>query len=292
MFGVVPEDATEIQIRRHAQAYIMLLLSTQLFGDKTAARVPIRLIPFLDQLDDLGQYSWGSAMLAWLAGYSGGFRASDSMALISSDGRWLPGGKGICPHRMRRIRGYSSTGPGLTGLHTTMYADRDIWREENRRLWTSVCTLIYFGTIEWDQVDRVIPQFGGVQNYPHRPLNIDWLHARDGRGGDRWFPTTYQSWHGRWDSRHEQTFTVVEVQNPGPSAGYLRWWFLAARRFLASADAFYPRPPDEIPPEAIQRVADTPVGGNQVDDVPDNRSPGRRRMEPGEASHGWYEDYG
>ncbi|MED6166800.1 hypothetical protein PIB30_112951, partial [Stylosanthes scabra] len=157
-------------------------------------------------------------------------------------------------------------------------ADRDIWREENRRLWTSVCTLIYFGTIEWHQVDRVIPQFGGVQNYPHRPLNIDWLHARDGRGGDRWFPTTYQSWHGRWDSRHEQTFTVVEVQDPGPLAGYLRWWFLAARRFLAPDDAFYPRPPDEIPPEAIQRVADTPVGGNQVDDVPDNRRPGRRRM--------------
>ncbi|MED6166682.1 hypothetical protein PIB30_111715, partial [Stylosanthes scabra] len=157
-------------------------------------------------------------------------------------------------------------------------ADRDIWREENRRLWTSVCTLIYFGTIEWHQVDRMIPQFGGVQNYPHRPLNIDWLHARDGRGGDRWFPTTYQSWHGRWDSRHEQTFTVVEVQDPGPSAGYLRWWFLAARRFLAPDDAFYPRPPDEIPPEAIQRVADTPVGGNQVDDVPDNRRPGRRRM--------------
>ncbi|MED6152246.1 hypothetical protein PIB30_090078 [Stylosanthes scabra] len=77
-------------------------------------------------------------------------------------------------------------------------ADRDIWREENRRLWTSVCTLIYFGTIEWHQVDRVIPQFSGMQNYPHRPLNIDWLHARDGRGGDRWFPTTYQSWHGRW----------------------------------------------------------------------------------------------
>ncbi|MED6179121.1 hypothetical protein PIB30_114199, partial [Stylosanthes scabra] len=89
-------------------------------------------------------------------------------------------------------------------------ADRDIWREENRRLWTSVCTLIYFDTIEWHQVDRVIPQFGGVQNYPYRPLNIDWLHAQDGRGGDRWFPTTYQSWHGRWDSRHEQTFTVVE----------------------------------------------------------------------------------
>ncbi|MED6207229.1 hypothetical protein PIB30_033823 [Stylosanthes scabra] len=44
----------------------MLLLSTQLFGDKTAARVPLRWIPFMDQIDDIGQYSWGSATLAWL----------------------------------------------------------------------------------------------------------------------------------------------------------------------------------------------------------------------------------
>ncbi|MED6163596.1 hypothetical protein PIB30_081508 [Stylosanthes scabra] len=106
-------------------------------------------------------------------------------------------------------------------------------------LWTAVCPLIYFGSIEWHQVDRVIPQFGGVQNYPHRPLNIDFLHAKDGRGGDRWFPTTYQLWHGLWASRHEQTFVVEEAQDPGPSAEYLRWWYLAGKRYLAPADAFY-----------------------------------------------------
>ncbi|MED6181979.1 hypothetical protein PIB30_024450 [Stylosanthes scabra] len=72
-----------------------------LFGDKTAARVLIRWIPFVDHLNDLGQYSWGSATLAWLyrnlyrgrygsyrAGH-GGFLASDRMGLITSDGPWL-----------------------------------------------------------------------------------------------------------------------------------------------------------------------------------------------------------
>ncbi|MED6155914.1 hypothetical protein PIB30_009977 [Stylosanthes scabra] len=58
-------------------------------------------------------------------------------------------------------------------------ADPDIWRVEHMSLWTSVCAIIYFGSIEWYQVDRVIPHFGGVQNYPHHPLNIDFLHARD-----------------------------------------------------------------------------------------------------------------
>ncbi|MED6189351.1 hypothetical protein PIB30_095154 [Stylosanthes scabra] len=156
------------------------------------------------------------------------------MASISSNGRWLRGGKGICPHRMRRIQGYSSTGTGLTDLRTVMY----------------VCVSFLDDT-------------GGR------------IHSRL-----RYLAGSEQeiSWHGRWASRHEQTFTVVEVQDPGPSADYLRWWYLAARKFLAPDDAIYPRPLDEIPPEAIQRVADTPVGGNQVDDVPDNRRPGRRRM--------------
>ncbi|MED6181980.1 hypothetical protein PIB30_024451 [Stylosanthes scabra] len=142
-------------------------------------------------------------------------------------------------------------------LEVAFLVDRDIWRAENMRFWTSL---------------------GSVQNYPHRPLNIDWLHARDGRGGDRWFPTMYRSWHGRWDSRHEQTFPIVEVQDPSPSTDYLRLWHLAARRFLAPDNAFYPRPPNEIPPEAIQRVVNTLPRGTQVDHALDNRCPDRRRM--------------
>ncbi|MED6208381.1 hypothetical protein PIB30_044497 [Stylosanthes scabra] len=148
---------------------------------------------------------------------------------------------------MRRIRGYSSIGPSLTGLRTAMYVCVSSLHDTGGRIHSRLrylagreqeivdfCLHPYLlWTIEWHQVDRVIPQFGGVQNYPHRPLNIDWLHAQDGRGGDR---------------------------------------------FLAPDDAFYPRPPDEIPFEAIQRVTDTPAGGTQVDDVFDNRRPGRRRM--------------
>ncbi|MED6124368.1 hypothetical protein PIB30_058356 [Stylosanthes scabra] len=115
-----------------------------------------------------------------------------------------------------------------------------------------MCTLIYFGCIEWHQVDRMIPQFGGVQNNPHRLVNIDWLHGRDGRG-------------------------VEEVHDPGQSVDYFRWWFLSGKRYLAPVDAFFPRPPDEIPPEAFDKVADTPHT-YRVDDAPDNRRPDRRSM--------------
>ncbi|MED6131894.1 hypothetical protein PIB30_014342 [Stylosanthes scabra] len=69
-------------------------------------------------------------------------------------------------------------------LEVDAVLDQRILQEEHRALWCSIVSLIYFGTIEWHQVDRVIPQFGGVQNRPHPTLNIDFLHAKDGRGSD------------------------------------------------------------------------------------------------------------
>ncbi|MED6149264.1 hypothetical protein PIB30_060702 [Stylosanthes scabra] len=101
------------------------------------------------------------------------------------------------------------------------------------------------------RVDRVIPQFEEMQNITHAPLNIDFLHAKDGHGIDRWYPTTYRQ--GLWATRFAQTFEVTQVDDPGPSADLLRWWFLAGKRYLVAEDAFHQLPPNEIPMEATQR---------------------------------------
>ncbi|RYR77736.1 hypothetical protein Ahy_A01g002326 [Arachis hypogaea] len=57
-------------------------------------------------------------------------------------------------------------------------------------LWRSVTMLIYFAVIEWHQVDRVLPLFGGVQPRPRIALDIGFLMVKDGRGGDQWSHTT------------------------------------------------------------------------------------------------------
>ncbi|RYR47061.1 hypothetical protein Ahy_A07g032973 [Arachis hypogaea] len=44
----------------------MILLSTQLFGDKFGTRMHIRWLSYVARLDDMGIYSWGSAALSWL----------------------------------------------------------------------------------------------------------------------------------------------------------------------------------------------------------------------------------
>ncbi|RYR73379.1 hypothetical protein Ahy_A02g007721 isoform G [Arachis hypogaea] len=65
-FGECPEGADEETVRRFACAYIMMLLGTQLFADKSGNRIHIRWLPYVTRLEDMGGYSWGSAALAWL----------------------------------------------------------------------------------------------------------------------------------------------------------------------------------------------------------------------------------
>ncbi|RYR65317.1 hypothetical protein Ahy_A03g011254 isoform K [Arachis hypogaea] len=65
-FRVLPADASDETVRVYARAYILMLLSSQLFADKNANRVHLRWLPYLASLDDLGRYSWASAALAWL----------------------------------------------------------------------------------------------------------------------------------------------------------------------------------------------------------------------------------
>jgi len=63
-FSVFP--VTEKQAQQHARAYILHLISTQLFPDYSTNKVYIRWLPLLKDFDACGDLSWGSAVLALL----------------------------------------------------------------------------------------------------------------------------------------------------------------------------------------------------------------------------------
>ncbi|XP_072064444.1 protein MAIN-LIKE 1-like [Arachis hypogaea] len=65
-FGECPDGADDETVRRYARAYIMMLLGTQLFGDKSCNCIHIRWLPYVARQEEMGTYSWGSAALAWL----------------------------------------------------------------------------------------------------------------------------------------------------------------------------------------------------------------------------------
>ncbi|MED6152377.1 hypothetical protein PIB30_091486 [Stylosanthes scabra] len=93
-----------------------------------------------------------------------------------------------------------------------------------------------------DAVDRVIPQFGGVLKAPHQPLNINFMHAKDRRGSDQWWP---------------QKLPPLVPSPAGP---------------------FHQLPADDIPVDATQRLSAPHPHRPVVPDVLDNRRPARRMM--------------
>ncbi|XP_015967255.1 protein MAIN-LIKE 1-like [Arachis duranensis] len=183
-FGECPDGADEETVRRFARAYIMMLLGTQLFADKFGNRIHIRWLPYVARLEKIGGYSWGSAALAWL--YRCMCRVANRHVVKFPSFR-PTGYDEISWPLSSRWSGYnpgiSNKGPRvqMARLKIDLLQPRDfIWmpysaldviqvvhpevlEPRHTMLWRCVTSLIYFAVVEWHQVDRVLPQFGGVQ---------------------------------------------------------------------------------------------------------------------------------
>ncbi|XP_031741301.1 serine/threonine-protein phosphatase 7 long form homolog isoform X2 [Cucumis sativus] len=59
-------DADDVTLQRYARAYILSLMGSVLFADKSGADVQLMFLPFLRDLECVEQFSWGSAVLAHL----------------------------------------------------------------------------------------------------------------------------------------------------------------------------------------------------------------------------------
>ncbi|XLR49595.1 hypothetical protein S83_000267 [Arachis hypogaea] len=64
--GNLEEDATPERLLQYTRGYIMQLIGGFLFPDQSNTRVHLRWLPLLEDLDQCGQLSWGSAVLAFL----------------------------------------------------------------------------------------------------------------------------------------------------------------------------------------------------------------------------------
>ncbi|QHO28340.1 uncharacterized protein DS421_7g215830 [Arachis hypogaea] len=246
----------------------------------SGARVHLRWLPYVADLDGLGKYSWGSATLSWLyrclcrvanrnvKNLAGPLSLLQSWIfwrfptfrprgfdvilwpLASRWGRYIPSSDEKGPrviatrHRLDRLRVDDFIWMPYSALEVIQVVHPDILRPEHTHLWKSTTALIYFSSIEWHQ---------------------------DGRGPTRWFHEVFATWHECWDQRHQSVLTFQLVPDPRPSVEYLDWWYRVARRFL-SHDR------DLVDPRQAGVPADAPVRGNiavparqQGPNFPDNR---------------------
>ncbi|RYQ90888.1 hypothetical protein Ahy_B09g096837 isoform J [Arachis hypogaea] len=282
------------------------------FADKSGNCIHIRWLPYVARLEEMGTYSWGSAALAWLyrcmcrVANRHVVKLAGPLQLLQSWIFWrFPRFR---PERYEtfgwplasRWAGYNPSGSEkgprvqMWRLRIDRLQDREfIWmpysspdvlqvvhpevlEPRHMALWRSVTSLIYFAVIEWHQIDRVLPQFGGVQPCLNPALNIDFLISKDGRGGDRWFPYHLQKWHLYWDDRAETVLRFDVVADPGPSHEFLEWWSQYGKRFLSPDMQLGDPRAVPIPVEASQRGPGRVPDMDRPEDVPDRRRVERR----------------
>ncbi|RYQ85623.1 hypothetical protein Ahy_B10g105191 [Arachis hypogaea] len=274
-FRVLPDDATE----------------ETLFGDKSRNRVYIRWFPFVARLDDMGSYSWGSAALAWLYrcmcrvanrnatcsycshGFSSGFLASGRGVSTHIPSHWHLGIH-ICIVMLETVGHISAfirpqggeshpVSPSVGPIRRSRYCLGALCFARRDGCCSSIDS--HRGA---QSVDRVLPQLGGVRHEPESVSNIDWLHAKDVRSGDRWFASYYQV---RCCPEYPR------VPNPGPSADFLPWWYRVALRFLSPDSLIVDPRAEEISQDVVQRGSSQAPPRVPMPNMPNNKRVERRR---------------
>ncbi|RYR28645.1 hypothetical protein Ahy_B01g052781 isoform A [Arachis hypogaea] len=196
LFGELPPQS---KIKQMTVCYTWFherfrVLPTDATDETNANRVHLRWLPYLASLDDLGRYSWGSAALAWLyrclcrdthrnvVNLAGPLQLLQSwifwrfptirptgfdrfgFPLASRWAEFVPrndaGAQRLVSTRLAldRLRVHDFVWEPYSSVDVAAVIHPEILADEHRRLWTAV--------------DRVLPQFGGVQHLPQPALNI------------------------------------------------------------------------------------------------------------------------
>ncbi|KAF1878840.1 hypothetical protein Lal_00047512 [Lupinus albus] len=174
IYQQLPEDADEEVVEQHARAFILRMLGGFLMPDTSGSRVHLIYLPLLDDLFETFDYSWGSAVLAYL--YRGLCRAAvfkDQKEFV-----WTP-------YRNMNVMGNI---PNICRARVP---------------------LICFATVECHAADWVMRQFGLQQTIPEDPPNFDKLHKIDLRGKIECnWSEKHKVWIQMWETREQCVATV------------------------------------------------------------------------------------
>ncbi|KAK4407654.1 Serine/threonine-protein phosphatase 7 long form [Sesamum angolense] len=184
----ITPDSPHLTVVQYARAVALLLRGGMMCPDSSGNLVSLLYLAKLEDIVAARNYSWGSAVLAFL--YRELCNASEKgKAAIGphqiDNNRVLPGAPygamGNCEHTFTRT------------VRTTVRVIRDILDEMqydqpydmesnvimayagdfNPQLWRSICPLIFYAIVEMHHPERVLRQFGMMQNIPDQPDTRD-----------------------------------------------------------------------------------------------------------------------
>ncbi|CAK8562442.1 unnamed protein product [Lathyrus sativus] len=192
------------------RAYLLMLVGSTIFADKTFTLVEARYLSLFIDLDGLSGYSWGAAALVTLYRYLGDASMFSCKQLggyptllqcwiheyfptLGKRGEnWIPANNVGLPRAMRwSYRKGALKVDDLRPILDELTPADVIWRPfENHRVWRQFDELcLYMGCLRWGDTiapyfpDRCMRQFGYRQYVPHPPLDsrmagdidVDWI---------------------------------------------------------------------------------------------------------------------
>ncbi|KAL0352322.1 UNVERIFIED_CONTAM: protein MAINTENANCE OF MERISTEMS [Sesamum calycinum] len=227
--------------------------------------IPLHLVPkhHLAKLEDIVQaknYSWGSAVLAFLyrelcnASTKGKTAIGGALQLVQiwAWSRIIPLCPGLGAPRVH-IGQHSTDNIRVLQQHHMVRCGTFIWQpydmesdvimayagDFNPQLWRSICPLIFYSIVEMHHLERVLRQFGMMQNIPDQPDTRDMsLHkiTRSNRMGTNWV-LQHIHYITRWQRRYDMVIQRQPISNRRDTdRGYWEWYNNITRHFVSSTD--------------------------------------------------------
>ncbi|KAL0368044.1 UNVERIFIED_CONTAM: protein MAIN-LIKE 1 [Sesamum calycinum] len=111
-------------------------------------------------------------------------------------------------------------------------------RDFNPQLWRSICPLIFYAIVEMHHPERVLRQFGMMQNIPDQPDTRDMsLHkiTRSNRTGTYWV-LQHILYITKWQRRYDTVIQRQPISNRRDTdRGYWEWYNNITRHFVSSS---------------------------------------------------------
>ncbi|XP_075658619.1 uncharacterized protein LOC142628393 [Castanea sativa] len=200
--------------------------------DKSGDRVHLMWVQQLEDLRNPRRYSWGTACLAWL--YRELCRASDKKANqivehgppvdaygppvrgpLSLKWLWVPNKKNRPAHifldKYREQIASMLPDQVVWQPYEAEFEDLPPWCVAGRAVWTAMVPLVCFHLVEKHTPDRVVRQFGMIQEIPRNVDTDTVLHAIDLRGkvGVDWM-RKHAAHITEWGNRLQQRCEAIE----------------------------------------------------------------------------------
>ncbi|XP_017220396.2 serine/threonine-protein phosphatase 7 long form homolog [Daucus carota subsp. sativus] len=260
----------------HIRAHLLCVIGS-LFPHASGNSVPLSLLRLLDDLESLGGYSWGSAVLSYtyrkMCDASRGVKDFTGYATLLQVWiyerfptiaphlrsqpqytyplalRWVASvTRTQVPDAQSRMTWYELDNMGVEQFLWWPYAylDDEFHPEQTLYLqWTAPTPLMYMAYVEWCYTDRVTRQFGFVQDIPtssprrnHHELHDVVNESIDWQGAR-------EIYIHYWDTSLARAMTSPPfILGNGCSPAYMPWYLQVTRRYMVNplfwrkADAF------------------------------------------------------